>query len=208
MSDVVVLVHGIWMTTLELRPLARHLRRCGYTCRYFYYPSLRRRPADNARRLGAYLQQLDAPRVHLVAHSLGGIVLSHLFEQGEPARIGRVVMLGTPLQGSVVARHLYARPISRVLLGRAGEAGLLGDAPIWRSESESGMIAGTRSFGIGQFLAPGKLVPPHDGTVAVSETRSPGLHQHRTVHCSHLSMLFSREVADLVCRFLQQGRFT
>lgn len=117
-------------------------------------------------------------------------------------------MLGTPLQGSVVARHLYQRRLSRVLLGRASEAGLLGDAPVWRGETESGMIAGTRSFGIGQFLAPGKLVPPHDGTVAVSETRSPGLHQHRTVHCSHLSMLVSREAAALVCRFLQQGRFT
>ena len=208
MSDVVVLVHGIWMTTLELRPLAWRLQRCGYPCRYFYYPSLRHRPADNARRLAAYLHQLDAPRIHLVAHSLGGIVLSHLFEQGAAARIGRVVMLGSPLQGSVVARHLYARRISRMLLGRATEAGLLGDAPAWRGEVESGMIAGTRSFGIGQFLAPGKLVPPHDGTVAVSETRSPGLHQHRTVHSSHLSMLVSREVADLVCRFLQQGRFT
>jgi len=206
-NEVVVLIHGIWMTSLELRPLGQRLQRCGYTSRYFYYPSLRRHPADNARRLANYLQDIDAPQVHLVAHSLGGIVLSHLFAQGTPPRPGRVVMLGTPLQGSVVARHMYERRLLRWLLGRAVEGGLLGNAPPWRGLYRSGMIAGTRATGIGQFLAPGKLTRPHDGTVTVNETRSPGLHQHHTVHNSHLSMLFSRDVASLVCRFLQQGHF-
>lgn len=206
--DVVVLVHGIWMTGLELRPLGRRLRECGYDCYYFRYPSLRRTPQQNAARLRSYLKSLDADQVHLVAHSLGGIVLAHLFEQGVLPHPGRVLMLGSPLQGSVVARHMASHRISRWLLGRSTQSGLLGDSPQWHGEHESAMIAGTRPRGIGLLLAPGKLVRPHDGTVAVSETRSDGLAQHLSLPHTHLSMLFSRDVAQQVCTFLQQGRFT
>jgi pimeloyl-ACP methyl ester carboxylesterase len=208
MRETVVLVHGIWMTGLELRPLGARLRRHGYQVCYFFYPSLRHAPADNAQRLRNYLRDLEASTVHLVAHSLGGIVLSHLFTGQPPRQPGRVVMLGTPLQGSIVARHLYSKPALRWLLGRATRQGLLGDAPPWRASRETGMLAGTRPTGIGRLLAPGKLSGPHDGTVLVAETCSSALHEHRTVHHSHLEMLFSREVADLVGRFLQQGRFS
>ncbi|MDZ7803994.1 alpha/beta hydrolase [Thiohalophilus sp.] len=206
--EVVVLVHGIWMTGLELRPLGRRLRECGYDCRYFRYPGLRRTPQQNAARLRDYLQSIQADRVHLVAHSLGGIVLAHLFEQGTPAHPGRVIMLGTPLQGSVVAQHLAEHRLTRWLLGRSMHAGLLGDAPKWHGVQESAMIAGNRPRGIGLLLAPGKLVRPHDGTVSVSETRSDGLAQHLTLPHTHLSMLFARDVATQACAFLQQGRFS
>lgn len=207
MREAVVLIHGIWMTSLELRPLGGYLHRHGYQPYYFFYPSLRRSPADNARRLSDYLQKIEAPTVHLVAHSLGGIVLSHLFAGEAPQQPGRVVLLGVPLQGSIVARYLYTKPFLRWLLGRSAEQGLLGDAPEWRAERETGMIAGTRPTGIGRLLAPGKLIKPHDGTVTVSETHSPAIQEHRSVNHSHLEMLFSREVAGMICRFLQQGHF-
>lgn len=205
--DVVVLIHGIWMTSLELLLLGRRLQECGYECRYFRYPSLRRTPQQNAARLRDYLQSIQADQVHLVAHSLGGIVLAHLFEQGAPPQPGRVVMLGTPLQGSVVARHLAKSRFTRWQLGRSIHNGLLGDAPQWHGVHESAMIAGSRPRGIGLLLAPGKLVRPHDGTVAVSETRSAGLAHHLTLPHTHLSMLFARDVAIQVCAFLQQGWF-
>ena len=49
----VILVHGIWMTGDDLRLLRRRLGRGGRRCRIFRYASLRRSPADNARRLRA-----------------------------------------------------------------------------------------------------------------------------------------------------------
>jgi hypothetical protein len=121
-------------------------------------------------------------------------------------RPGRVVMLGTPLRGSAVAggfaRYFFTRP----LLGRSIEQGLLGDAPRWKGMRELGVIAGDRGIGIGLLLF-GGLEPPHDGTVAINETRSPDVNAHVTVPTSHMGMLYSRTVAALVCGFLKEGVF-
>ena len=81
MKEVVVLVHGIWVNGLEQSLLRHRLRRCGYDCRQFSYHSLLRTPAQNAERLQAVLQKIDADVVHFVAHSLGGVVLHHLFDR-------------------------------------------------------------------------------------------------------------------------------
>lgn len=206
--DVVVLIHGIWMNGLEMRLLGWHLRRCGFECRYFRYASLRETPHQNALRLQTCLEQIPATRVHLVAHSLGGIVLAHLLSAAPPSRPGRVVMLGAPLQGSAVARYLSGRRLLRWFLGQSVVQGLLGDVPVWQDERQVGLLAGSRGFGIGQLLAPGKLEKPNDGTVAVSETRSPLVNEHRSVPYSHMSMLFSSQVAGQVCHYLRYGCFS
>jgi len=43
--------------------------------------------------------------------------------------------------------------------------------------------------------------------VAVEETRAPGIAAHVTVPYSHLGMLHSGRVAELVVRFLRTGGF-
>jgi hypothetical protein len=59
--------------------------------------------------------------------------------------------------------------------------------------------------GVGAVLA--HLVGEHDGTVAVAETRLPGLADHCVVESSHTSLLFSPEVARRVACFLREGQF-
>ncbi len=205
-GDTVVLIHGIWMTGLEMGLLRLRLARCGFRTRQFHYPSLRRSPAGNARRLEAWLERLDAPRVHLVAHSLGGIVICHLLARRVPHRLGRVLMLGSPLRGSALARHLHGKTFTRWLLGRSGERGLLGPVPDCSGRAEIGMIAGTRGFGIGRLLYT-KLPRPHDGTVALTETDHPAIGSRLHLAHGHFGMLFSKRVAEAACRFLDCGRF-
>lgn len=206
-SSVVVLIHGIWMSGLEMRLLGWRLHRCGFTCRYFGYASLRQTPKQNALRLEKYLAQIDSPIVHLVAHSLGGIVLAHLLSYFPPKRPGRVVMLGSPLQGSATARYLSNKRTLRWFLGRSVVEGLLGGIPDSYSERQVGMLAGTRGFGVGYILASGRLRKPHDGVVSVSETRSSLVNDHHTVPTSHTGMLFSANVARQICHYLQHGCF-
>lgn len=204
MKESVVLVHGIWMIGLELLPMKRHLERAGFEAHIFRYHSLLLPPAENARRLNAYLQGLDADIIHLVAHSLGGLVLSHLFDQYPDQRPGRVMMLGTPIRGSRVARRLSRHFFTRPLLGRSAERGLLGDAPRWKGQRKLAMIAGERGIGIGQLF--GGLPRPHDGTVVLDETEDTAINLHIRVPYTHLEMLFRRRVHDLTLDYLK-GEF-
>ena len=204
MKQVVVLVHGIWMPGWEMFMLRRRIADCGFETRLFHYPSLRATPADNARRLNQFLQTVEADIVHLVAHSLGGIVLSHLFHAFPQQRPGRVIMLGSPLKGSSVAAAYDRFFLTRPLLGKSTVNGLLGGVPAWPADRSLAMIAGNRGMGVGK-IAFGALHGPSDGTVAVRETEREEVTQHLIVPYSHFSMLFARPVADAVCHYLQQG---
>jgi pimeloyl-ACP methyl ester carboxylesterase len=206
LQETVVLIHGLWMTGLEMGWLGSRLRREGYDVRDFHYHSLMRAPADNAERLQEFLQKTDAEIVHLVAHSLGGIVLLHLFERYPQQKPGRVLMLATPIRGSAVAHAYLKQPFMRPLMGRSIEQGILGDCPRWRGVRDLGMIAGNRGWGVGS-MAFGVLSSPHDGTVAVSETLADEVKHHLEVPCSHFGLLFSRAVAEQVANYLQHGRF-
>ena len=207
MREVVVLIHGIWMTGAEMMILRRRLSRCGFDCYNFRYQSLRRTPRENAVNLNSYLQTISADVVHLVAHSLGGIVLLHLFDKYPQQKPGRVVMLGTPIRGSEVAQKMASSHWMKRLLGRSTERGLLGDAPRWQSTRELGMIAGRQGFGLGKLVMLGKLQQPNDGTVRLDATYSNGIKEHSALPYSHHGMLFARPVAQAVCKFLQSGSF-
>ena len=207
MRDAVVFVHGIWMTGAEMILLRRRLSQCGFECFNFRYQSLRRTPRENAVNLNSYLQSIPADVIHLVAHSLGGIVLLHLFDKYPQQKPGRVVMLGTPIRGSEVAQKMLSSRWQQHLLGRSVDKGLLGDAPRWRSDRELGMIAGTEGFGLGKLVMLGKLQQPNDGTIRLDATYSNGIKEHAALPYSHHGMLFARPVAQAVCQFLQTGSF-
>lgn len=206
MREAVVLVHGIWMTGLDLLPLRRRLEEAGFEARVFRYPSLRWTPARSARLLHDALAEVEGDVLHLVGHSLGGLVILHLFERFPPRRPGRVVLLSSPVNGSAVARCLAARSITRPLLGRSTEAGLLGGVPRWWGTRDLGTIAGDHSIGVGRVI--GALERPNDGTVAVAETRLQNAVDAITLPSSHMGLVFSRPVADHVACFLRTGRFS
>ena len=203
-SEVVVLIHGLYMNGLAMRLLAKRLRRVGYQTSIFSYPSVRRGPLDNAYALAQCLETLNAPVVHFVAHSLGGIVVWYLFHCFPDLPPGRVVTLGTPYRGNYTARTLHSRGWG-FLLGRSGEQELLQGLDAWKVERELGSLAGTLNLGLGRLLA--KSTAVGDGTVAVEETRLEGMTDHICLPVSHTGMLFAPAVAAQVCVFLATGRF-
>ncbi|MGH8512645.1 MAG: esterase/lipase family protein, partial [Gammaproteobacteria bacterium] len=183
----------------------RQLTGAGFSTRQFSYPSVRVSPAVAARLLGDFVADIEAPVVHYVAHSLGGLVLRHFFNGHSELHPGRVVTLATPHQGSRAAQALANHPLGRRLLGRSIEQGLLGDVPAWPDHRALGVIAGSGGIGLGRFLA--RLDLPHDGTVAAAETELSAATDRITLPVSHFGGLFSRDVADQVIYFLREGRF-
>ncbi len=190
-----------------MQPMAHYLARLGHCCRQFSYRSLRYTPGHNARLLGDFLERLDAEVIHFVAHSLGGIVLMHYFQSVDSVRPGRVVMLGTPLTGSGLARYLSRhRFLAASFMGASADS-LLGNVPAWKGTRPLAVLAGTRGHGIGQILG-ASLDTPNDGTVAVSETRTDFCDVHRLIPYSHTGMLLAKPVAALVDEFLRTGNVT
>ena len=209
MGTVVVYVHGLWLWGAEAVLLRRRLSRAlGVESRVFSYPSVSASVTENALALGRYLHSIPADALHVVAHSMGGLVISKLFELGIGAGLppGRIVLMGSPVRGSRTAARLARLPFGRTLLGRsAGETLLVPCERRWQGERDLGVIAGELGVGLGRLL--GRMEAPNDGTVWVTETDLPGANDQIQLRVSHSGMVFSALVARQVAAFLRDGRF-
>ncbi len=215
-KGTVLYVHGLWMTGAEAFVLRRRMAARGWRLRVFKYSSLAEpmdRVASRCARIAKELARSTSRPVHLVGHSLGGIVIYRMFETGllEPdAFCGdfcRVVFIGTPARGSAAARTLARHRLTRRLLGRAGERDLVSGVPAqWPFASQLGIIAGSGGRGLGMLVA--KLPRPHDGTVSVAETHLDGATDRRVLPVDHVTMCLSADVASEVDHFLACGRFS
>jgi pimeloyl-ACP methyl ester carboxylesterase len=212
MSAVVVYVHGLWLTGAEAVLLRRRLsRQLGAHTRAFGYPSVKSDLLANVAALEAYLRAIPADPLHLVAHSLGGLLVLTLFERLARSNAGalapgRVVLLGVPVRGSRSAQRLARWPGGRTILGKSAADGMLVPGEHrWPGQRELGIIAGDSGLGLGRLLGPMEL--PNDGTVLVAETQLPGAKEHLTLRTSHSGMVFSAAVARQTAAFLRDGRF-
>ena len=213
MSTVVVYVHGLWLTGIEGGLLRKRLGRdLGAETRAFSYASVTSSITANAQALGKFLSQLRADTLHLVGHSLGGLVILKLFDSGEGAKLppGRIVVLGSPLNGSRAAQNLARLPFGKKILGRGVHEVLLSQSEPqrerrWNGQRELGVIAGSLSLGLGRLV--GVRGAASDGTILVDETRLSGMSQHLVLKVSHTGLPFSPTVAQQTGAFLSSGSF-
>ncbi len=205
MKEAIVLIHGIWMNGTEMFRLRQRLTDVGYDCYLFRYPTLACSPEENAEQLHEFMHAIDAHVVHFVCHSLGGLVMLHLFDKHVVEKKGRVVFLGVPVNGSQVARRLSSSIFTRWTVGKSIKHGLLGDRPVWKKWRDLGVISGNLPIGVGLIVGGPHL--PHDGTVSVEETYLGGASDYITVSVSHFGLLYSEYVAVQVVTFLRAGKF-
>ncbi len=206
MKPNVLLIHGILMNPLEMRFLGRQLEKSGFNIHYVYYQSVLKTPAENARIIHNKIKELQLPDLHIVAHSLGGIIVMHLFDQFNDLPKGKIVMLGSPVNGSWIAKKIHKWPVVSPILTRSMPNALSGeDLPKWNAKRDWGMISGTRNQGLGVIA--GGLPDEGDGTVLLKETLHSEQSDHVTVNISHTGLLFSKEVSKLTSQFLNTGKF-
>jgi pimeloyl-ACP methyl ester carboxylesterase len=204
--ETVVLVPGLWLPAWSLVRLARRLSREGFAVRRFAYPSVRSDLRRNAARLNAYLAALDAPVIHLVGHSLGGIVIRALFHYYPEQRPGRIVTIASPHQGSRVAVRLRRVRPMRALVGASIGDLLAGETAAWAlPPREIGVIQGSLPVGLGRLFC--RLARPHDGLLGHAEGALPGATDRIELPVSHTGALASRRVAAETGHFLRLGRF-
>jgi pimeloyl-ACP methyl ester carboxylesterase len=203
MTDKVLLIHGLWMRSIAMRWLAARLRSRGLDPHPFGYHSLSQDTDAVVARLAEVL--CAQPGAHVVAHSLGGLLAMLAADRAGTQRVGRVVCLGSPLAGSGAAAAIAARiPAGAQLVGHNCD---LLQSGIGRVPGglQVGAIAGCVPRGLGGMVA--RFRGEHDGTVAVRETRVPGLADHLVLRASHSGLIFSDAVARQAAHFLRHGHF-
>ena len=198
----VLLVHGLLNAAGWLRPLAARLKAQGFDAELFGYSSLLDGPQRAVPRLIERLRRghVDA----IVGHSLGGLITLEALRQAPDLPLSRVVCLGSPLRGSGAARGLAGHAWSAPVLGRSGRL-LQQGFERWDGNPPVGMVAGNVAHGVGRWFT--RFDGDSDGTVAVEETRLPGLADHCVIPSSHSGLVFSAEATRQAAHFLREGRF-
>ncbi|MFO0617746.1 MAG: hypothetical protein U0414_34450 [Polyangiaceae bacterium] len=99
-EDIVVVLHGLFASAGVLRPMrARFERYAGVHTATISYA-----PHRSVREIGGFLRRLlaDLPsdaRIHLVGHSLGGVVTRHFAVTEDDPRVVQTIALASPFGG-------------------------------------------------------------------------------------------------------------
>jgi pimeloyl-ACP methyl ester carboxylesterase len=117
----ILLVHGIVDNHTIFSPLERALRRRGFSdLSSFDYGVLTSDVRTTAQDLAIAIEKLTAEsgyeKVHVIGHSLGGLITRYYVQRmGGHERVHTVVTLGTPHQGTALARAGSVLPLIRQL---------------------------------------------------------------------------------------------
>lgn len=190
--------------------MSHWLRQSGYIPINSGYPSTRYGIAQLAERVipKALAQVPESTTIHFVVHSLGGILVRYYLNNHTIDNLGRVVMLGTPNQGSEVIDVFSTLPGSALFedlsAGQLGTGDNSVPLALGPANFEVGIIAGTRT--VNPILST-MLPQPNDGKVAVQNTKLEGMADHIVLPVSHTFMHRKPNVAKQVIHFLQEGAF-
>ena len=192
--ELVVLVHGMGRSRLSMYMMGRSLEHAGYRVVNWGYSSTSRAVPELGGELADAVRERRgaAPRVHFVTHSLGSIIVRWSLANDPPPRLGRVVMLAPPNQGSRAADRMtpwvgWLLPPIREL--RTDSSATARKLPL-PAQAEVGVIAGER-----------------DGKVSVAESHLEGEREHVVVRSHHTFIMNRKDVRRLVARFLATGSF-
>ena len=104
-TETVLVLHGLIRTRYSMEIINRHLLDHGFDAHTVAYPSTQAPIETHAQHLSSIIDAIPgtAP-IHLVGHSMGGLVARTYLDGNPDSRVRRAVMIGTPNQGAEKAR--------------------------------------------------------------------------------------------------------
>lgn len=209
--ETAVLLHGLGRGAGSMSRLEKALAEGGYRVINLDYPSTRHSidelVAILAGELDRCCREAEAP-VHIVTHSLGGILVRAYLARESFAPLGRVVMLSPPNRGSELVDAFGDNPLYELILGPAAQELGTEEGSVPRElppvDFELGVITGDEAINpIGAWLIPGES----DGAVSVESARVAGMKDFLIVGENHTFIMQSPEVVGQVLYFLEHGHF-
>ncbi len=208
-AEVVVVIHGLGRSRSAMWLLASRLEDAGFDVVRVGYRSLSQTPEQIHRDISGQIEACCVGQdrtVHFVGHSLGGLLVRAYLQHTRLENLGRVVLLGTPSQGSELVDRFRDRwwmsmlgPTASALGTAAGSFPNALDEPYYAV----GVIAGVADGIPNEKYLPGE----DDGLVTVEATKLVGMTDFIVVDTGHSAMRYNQEVAEQTVAFLRNGMF-
>lgn len=211
-SEVIILLHGLARTGRSMKNAGKIFSEYGYKIVNIDYPS---RHYEIEKLALDYIDEglqkcnlFAANKIHFLTHSLGGILLRYYLARHQIDKLGRVVMLAPPNQGSEIVDKLSAWKLFKYLGGPAGLQLGTEENSIPNSLGSVhfpvGVIAGDKP--INPFLS--RLIPgANDGKVSVERCRVEGMQDFLVVPFSHTFIMQRDYIITQSLHFIQYGFF-
>ena len=210
--DYVILLHGLGRSRFSMSRIEAILKQQGFLTHNCGYPSTRYPVEVLAERYLAdaiqQCRQQGATTIHIVTHSLGGILIRYYLQHQPVSEIGRIVMLSPPNRGSEIADRLKDCRIYQWILGPVGQQLGTGHDSLPNRLTglghEVGIITGNRTSDpwFAHFFD-----GENDGKVSVESARLPSMSDFLVVPKGHTVITYSSEVIEQVVYFLYHGKF-
>tara|TARA_R110001592_G_scaffold59200_1_gene179609 strand:- start:60104 stop:60895 length:792 start_codon:yes stop_codon:yes gene_type:complete len=211
-KQCVVLVHGLWRSGWAMRSIANDLNDYAYQTVSISYPSTSISIPEIAE---SYLppaieecKQGGAELIHIVSHSMGGIVVRQYLQNNHLPLGGKVVMLSPPNQGSELSEKFGDAGWYQHIVGPAGvslskkEGGII--SSLKAVKEPVGIIAAYRDWS----LFPSTWLPePNDGTVSVDSMKLAEMDDFVLINSGHATMRFNNDTHQQIRYFLSRGEF-
>lgn len=187
----VILLHGLHMHSIHFFFMKKELKKDkNLDIRGFDYHSVLFKESilDKLNNLVDSIPQEN--EIVLVGHSLGGLVSRLYLSKFKPQRKIKLITLGSPHKGSLVAQRINDT-ILKPLLGKSTQIGFLLKAlPEWDNAYPLISIAGVKKIGVVNIFAK-EIEEPSDGTVFLSETMVENAVKHIIIEDMHHSQLIA-----------------
>ena len=211
MTEGIVLLHGIFRTSLSMRGLEKYLKKGGYDTLNIGYKSTRFSLEEIVDlihpKIKEFAEKHDG-QLHFVGYSMGGLIVRAYIKKYRPKNLGRVVMLGTPNQGSEVADKVVDWAFYKWSYGPAGQQ-LVTDQSKFSHlfggvDYEAGILAGDCPIDPISSWVIGK---PNDGKVSIDSTKLEGMKDHAVLKVSHTMFPHNKNAWKHTLKFLKEGKF-
>jgi hypothetical protein len=203
-AESVVLLHGMGRTRASMVVLAWRFEKAGYSAHNFPYNERTANLDELSEGLHRFIRERVRTRTyHLVAHSLGNIIIRNGFKTPYREGLKRIVMLAPPNRPARLARTLEDNPLYQWITGDSGQK--LADPSFYETlpvpAVEFGVIAGKR----GQSIS---FEEPNDGVVQVESTKLEGMSDWIVLDRTHTFIMNAEETFEYCRRFLETGSFS